>query len=269
MIRRPFGATGVEVPVVGQGTWRMGESRHEAEHEVAALRLGIDLGLTHIDTAEMYGEGGAERVVAQAIRGLRRESLFLVTKVLPSNASYEGTLRACERSVERLGVDYVDVYLLHWWGSHPIAETMRAMEALVRRGLTCFIGVSNFDVAQMREAQAALRDNRLACNQVLYHLRDRGIETDVLPYCARRRIAVVGYTPLARGGFMRDVVARIAKKHGCTPRQVALNFLTRRPALFTIPKARRPEHVRENVAALDVRLAPREVKAIDRGFRAP
>ena len=267
MLRRPFGSTGVEVPVIGQGTWRMGESRRAERTEVAALRLGLELGMTHIDTAEMYGGGGAERVIAQAIRGYPRGGLFLVTKVLPSNASYAGTLKACERSVKRLGVDSVDVYLLHWWSDrHPVAETLRAMEELVRRGLTRFIGVSNFDVGQMREAQAALRANRLACNQVLYHLRDRAIERDVLPYCERERIAVVGYTPLARGGFMRDTVAGIAERHGRTPRQVALNFLTRRAALFTIPKAGRPEHVRENAAALDFTLTAEDLRAIDRAF---
>ncbi len=267
MLRRRFGSTGVEVPVIGQGTWRMGESRREEKTEIAALRLGLELGMTHIDTAEMYGGGGAERVVAQAIRGYPRARLFLVTKVLPSNASYAGTLKACEQSVKRLGVDFVDVYLLHWWSERqPVAETMRAMEELVRRGLTRFIGVSNFDAGQMREAQAALRANRLACNQVLYHLRDRAIERDVLPHCERERIAVVGYTPLARGGFMRDAVAGIAPRHGRTPRQVALNFLTRRAALFTIPKASRPEHVRENAAALDFTLTAEDLRAIDRAF---
>jgi len=266
MIVRPFGGTGIEVAVIGQGTWRMGESPGARKDEVTALRLGIELGLTHIDTAEMYGDGGAERVVGQAISG-RRDQVFIATKVLPSNASYAGALRACERSLKRLGTEYVDLYLLHWWSSqHPIGETMRAMEELVARGLARFIGVSNFDVGQMRAARAALTRERLACNQVQHHLRDREIEDAVLPYCKRERIAVVGYTPLARGGFLRGVVAEIAERHGRTPRQVALNFLTRRDSLFTIPKASRPEHVRENAAALDFRLTPAELKAIDDAF---
>lgn len=263
MITRPFGSTGVSVPVVGQGTWRMGERRGAERDEIAALRLGIDLGLTHLDTAEMYGDGGAERVVGRAVAG-RRAEVFIATKVLPRNASCAGTLRACEHSLQRLGTDYIDLYLLHWWSDeHPIGETMRAMEELVRRGLIRFIGVSNFDVRQMEAARAALTRERLACNQVLYHLRDREIEKDVVPYCEAHGIAVVGYTPLARGGFMRGVVAEIAKKHGRTPRQVALNFLTRRPSLFTIPKASRPDHVRENAAALDFTLTPQDLVAIE------
>lgn len=266
MIARPFGWTGVKVAVIGQGTWRMGESRAAQREELRALRRGIDLGLTHIDTAEMYADGGAERLVGQAVAG-RRAEVFLTTKVHPQNASYAGTLQACERSLRRLNTDYVDLYLLHFWSAgHPIADTMRAMEELVRRGWTRFIGVSNFDVRQLKEAQAALTRERLVSNQVLYHLRDREIERDVLPYCERHRIAVVGYTPLARGGFLRGVVAEIAKKRARTPRQVVLNFLTRRPSLFTIPKAGRPEHVRENAAALDFTLARQDLKTIDAAF---
>lgn len=265
MIRRPFGATGVSVAVVGQGTWRMGERRSDAKAEVAALRVGIELGLSHIDTAEMYGDGGAERVVGDAIRG-RRDEVFVATKVLPQNASFDGTMRACERSLKALGTDHVDLYLLHWWSDdHPIAETMRAMEALVRRGLTRFVGVSNFDPRQMTQAHEALTTERLACNQVEYHLRERAIESDVLPWCERHRVAVVGYTPLARGGFKKDVVTRIARHHGRTPRQVALNFLVRRPSLFTIPKASTVEHVRENAGALDFTLSRAEMREIQRG----
>ncbi|MEK7879074.1 MAG: aldo/keto reductase [candidate division NC10 bacterium] len=263
MITRPFGSTGARASVIGQGTWSMGESRRAEDDEVLALRLGIELGLTHIDTAEIYADGGAERVVGKAVAG-RRHEVFIATKVSPRNASYAGTLRACEESLERLKTDYVDLYLLHWWSDHhPVGETMKAMEELVSRGLTRFIGVSNFDVAQLREAQAALTRERLASNQVLYHLRDRGIEKELLPYCERHGIAVVGYTPLARGGFLRGGVADIARKYGRTPRQVALNFLTRRPSLFTIPKASRPEHVRENAAALDFALTPDDLGAIE------
>src|SRR3989475_7316202 len=267
MITRLFGATGVVVPVIGQGAWDTGESRRQEGAEVAALRLGLELGLTHIDTAERYGDGGAERIVTQAIKGHPRDALFIVTKVLPSNASYAGTIKACEQSLKRLGTGHVDVYLVHWWsGQHPIADTMRAMETLVKRGLTRFVGVSNFDVAQMRQAQAALGSARLACNQMLYHLRDRAIERDLLPHCEREKVAIVGYTPLARGGFMRDAVVEIAKRHGRTPRQVALNFLTRRAGLFTIPKASQPEHVREHAEALDVTLSAAELRTIDAAF---
>jgi diketogulonate reductase-like aldo/keto reductase len=266
LVLREFGATGVQVPVIGQGTWHMGEQRVAARDEVAALRLGIELGLTHIDTAEMYAEGAAERIVAEAIAG-QRDRVFLVTKVLPSNASYAGTIQACEQSLRRLRTDRVDVYLLHWWsGRHPIEDTMRAMAALIGRGLTRFAGVSNLDVAQMQAAQAALGGPRLACNQVLYHLKAREIERDVLPHCERARVALVGYTPLEKGGFLRGVVADIARAHDRTPRQVALNFLTRRPALFTIPKASQAAHVRENAAALDFTLSKAELAAIDGAF---
>ncbi|HEY7141122.1 MAG TPA: aldo/keto reductase [Methylomirabilota bacterium] len=263
MITRPFGPTGVPVAVIGQGTWGMGEERARRRDEVGALRLGLELGMTHIDTAEMYADGGAERVVGEAVAG-RRDRVFLVSKVLPSNASYAGTIRACEESLRRLRTEYLDLYLLHWWSDrHPVGETMRAMAELSRRGLTRLVGVSNLGVDQMRKAQAALGRLPLASNQVLYHLRERSIEADVLPHCERRRVAVVGYTPLARGGFMRGAVAEIAKRHGRTSRQVALNFLTRRPALFAIPKASNPAHVRENAGALDFTLTRADVRAID------
>jgi diketogulonate reductase-like aldo/keto reductase len=266
VIRRPFGSTGVDVPVIGQGTWRMGERAADKKAEVAALRLGIDLGLTHIDTAEMYAEGGAERVVAEAITG-RRDRIFLATKVLPENASYAGAIKACTASLRRLRTDYVDLYLLHWWsGRHPIEETMRAMGDLIARGLVRFAGVSNLDSEQMRLAQAGLPGARLACNQVLYHLRDREIEASLLRHCERTRTAVVGYTPLARGGFSRGPLVEIARRLGRTPRQVALNFLTRRPALFTVPKASQAEHVRENAGALDFTLTPADLREIDRAF---
>ena len=267
MLTREFGPTGVPVSVIGQGTWHMGEDRRLKKNEVAALRLGIELGLSHIDTAEMYGDGQAEEIVADAVTG-QRDRVFIATKVLPSNASYKGTLDACERSLKRLRTNHVDLYLLHWWsGQRPIEDTMRALVALCASGKTRFAGVSNLDVEQMRAAQAALGKVPLACNQVLYHLRDRDIEKDVVPYCERERIAVVGYTPLARGGFMRGAVAEVARRLGKTPRQVALNFLTRRPSLFAIPKATRPEHVRENAGALDFTLTAQDLSAIDAEHR--
>jgi diketogulonate reductase-like aldo/keto reductase len=269
VIVRPLGAGGPPVPVIGQGTWHLGEDPRARDREVAALRLGLELGLTHIDTAEMYADGRAEEIVADVIAD-RRAEVFLATKVLPSNASYDGTLRAFEGSLKRLRTSYIDLYLLHWWSNrHPIADTMRAMEALVDRGLLRYIGVSNLDVPQLEAAQAALREERLVCNQVLYHLGDREVEAALLPFCERAGIAVVGYTPLARGGYMRGVVADIARKRGRSPRQVVLNFLTRRPSLFTIPKASQPDHVRENAAALDFSLTDADVAAIDRAFKPP
>src|SRR4051812_45241204 len=201
-MQRPFGWTGVPVSVVGQGTWMIEGSGAAEERAMEALRAGIDRGLTHIDTAEMYGSGRAEELTGKAIAG-RRDEVFLASKVLPSNATYEGTLRACERSLKRLGTDRLDLYLLHWESSHPIAETMRAMEHLIDQRQIRFAGVSNFDVDQLREAQAVLRHHRLASNQVLYRLRERGIERNLIPYCAEQQIAVVAYTPFGREKFPR------------------------------------------------------------------
>jgi diketogulonate reductase-like aldo/keto reductase len=273
MERRVFGGTGVQVPVIGQGTWHMGESRRERAREVAALSLGLDLGLSHIDTAEMYGNGGAEELIAAAIRGRRRADFFLVSKVLPRNASYRGTIRAAEQSLRRLRTDYLDLYLLHWPGSHPIADTMGAMEALVAAGKIRFIGVSNFDVAQMRAAMAALQHERLACNQVLYNLGARGIELDLIPTCRQEGTAVVGYTPFGGwprpGGRGLKVLSEIGARYGKTARQVALKFLTRQPKVFTIPKASSPEHVRENAGASGFTLTEADTTAIDAAFPPP
>ena len=271
MTHRTFGWTGVSLPVIGQGTWLIEE---DSARGIEALRLGLDLGMTHVDTAEMYGNGKAEELVARAIAG-RRDEVFLVSKVLPSNASYDGTLRACEASLVRLGVDRLDLYLLHWPGRHPIGETMRAFEKLVAEGMTRYVGVSNFDVEELAEAERALPNERLACNQVLYHLGDRGIERRLIPYCAERGIAVVGYSPFGhRGRFPSPrtpggrVLEEIARRHGRTPRQVALRFLTRAD-VFTIPKSGNPEHVRENAGGTGWELAPEDLDALDRAFPAP
>uniref|UniRef100_Q02AS1 Aldo/keto reductase n=1 Tax=Solibacter usitatus (strain Ellin6076) TaxID=234267 RepID=Q02AS1_SOLUE len=270
-MKRPFGWTGVAVPIIGQGTWMIEGAEGGA---LEALRTGIDLGLTHIDTAEMYGSGRAEEITGQAIAG-RRKEIFLVSKVLPSNAGYEGTLRACERSLKRLGTGYLDLYLLHWESSYPIAETMRAMERLIDQRLIRFTGVSNFNTNQVREAQVALRHHRLASNQVLYHLRERGIERNLIPYCAEQEIAVVAYTPFGKEKFPRAdspggrVLAEIAGRHGRTVRQVILNFLTRFPHVFTIPKASSAAHTRENAGGIGWSLTPEEIAAIDRAFPAP
>jgi len=277
LLRRKFGWTGLEVPVIGMGTWMIeGRSRDAERRAIEALRLGLDLGMNHIDTAEMYGNGRTEELVAEAVDE-QREQVFLVSKVLPSNASYQGTLRACERSLKRLKTDFIDLYLLHWPSSqHPIEETMRAMEKLVDEGRIRFIGVSNFDVEQLREAQHALKKYRIACNQVLYHLAYRGIERDLLPYCAENGIAIVGYSPFGHGNFPSShsrggkVLAEIAKRHNRTMRQVALNFLTRDSNLFTIPKAGSPDHIRENSGAVgNWKLTDEDIAAIGSTFPLP
>ena len=267
MQTREFGATGKTVSVIGQGTWQMKKTGLDA------LRVGTELGMTHIDTAEMYT--GSEEVIAEAIRG-RRKDLFLVSKVLPSNASYKGTLRACDASLKRLNTDYLDVYLLHWWsGAHPMADTMRAMEELLAAGKIRHIGVSNLDVDRLKQAQQALTRERIVCNQVLYHLRSRGIENRLLPYCESQNIAVVGYSPFGQDDFpapnskQGKALAMIAERHGKTPRQVALNFLTRRKSLFAIPKASNVDHVRENAGGSGWELAPEDLKLIDSGFPSP
>src|SRR5881397_3870859 len=267
MLEREFGSAAVRVPVVGQGTWNMKRDSLEA------LRTGIELGMTHIDTAELYT--GAEEVIAEAIRGIRSK-IFLVSKVLPSNASYKGTLRTCDASLRRLKTDYLDAYLLHWSsGSHPIGETMRAMEELVTAGKVRCIGVSNFDVDRLKQAQRALTRDKIICDQVIYHLRSRGIENHVLPYCESQDIAVVGYSPFGQGDFpspaskQGKVLQTIADRDGKTPRQAALNFLTRRKSLFAIPKASRIEHVRENAGGTGWKLTEDDLKLIDRAFPPP
>ena len=274
MIKRPFGWTNVEVPVIGQGTWMIEGEPDREKRAVETLRLGLDLGLTHIDTAEMYGEGRVEQLVAEAIAG-RRDEVFLASKVLPSNASYEGTLKACEGSLRRLRTDRLDLYMLHWPGRHPIEETMRAMENLIERGLIRFAGVSNFDVEELQRAADSLDGQRLACDQVLYHLEDRGIELRLLPQCTQEQIAIVSYSPFGHGKFPGGhsvggrLLAEIAERHGRTPRQVALNFLTRHPNVFAIPKTTHPDRVRENAGAVGWNLSAQEMDAIDRAFPAP
>jgi diketogulonate reductase-like aldo/keto reductase len=267
MVSREFGITGKTVPVIGQGTWQM------KKDAVEALRAGFSLGMTHIDTAEMYT--GAEEIVAEAIQG-RRNQVFLVSKVLPSNASYKGTLRACDASLRRLKTDYLDVYLIHWWsGANPISETMRAMEDLVTAGKIRHIGVSNFEVEQLKQAQRALSRERIACNQVMYHLRSRGIENRLLPYCESHQIAVVGYSPFGQGDFPAPksnhgrTLNTIAERHGKTARQVALNFLTRRENLFAIPKAGNLSHVRENAGGVGWTLGSDDIELIDEAFPVP
>jgi diketogulonate reductase-like aldo/keto reductase len=260
-----------EVPIVGQGTWQMAE-RRRADGEIAALRAGIARGLTHIDTAEMYGSGSAEELIAEAIRGTPRRDLFIVSKVLPQHASRAGTLRACEQSLRRLGTDYLDVYLLHWRGGVPLADTLGALEELVDQGKIRALGVSNFDVADLEEARALLRKHPIACNQVLYHLGERHIDADLIPYCEKHDIAVVGYSPFGHGRFPSDrsvggrALAAVAARHGATPRQVALAFLVREAPLFTIPKASTAAHADENAGALGLALDARDLAELDAAF---
>ncbi|MCI0572975.1 MAG: aldo/keto reductase [Myxococcaceae bacterium] len=264
-----WGPTGWKVPVLGQGTWQMeGDARTEA---IRALRRGLDLGLTHVDTAEIYGHGAVEELVGEAIAG-RRDEVFLVSKVMPSNATFEGTLRACERSMRHLRTDRLDCYLLHWPGPHPLSETVRAFETLVEQGKVRSWGVSNFDVDELEEALALAGEGRIACNQVLYHLQERTIERRVLPWCEEHRVAVVGYSPFGSGRFPHAsshggrVLTEVARVHGASPRQVALAFLTRRPSLFAIPKAARVPHVEDNAGAARVKLTREELVHIDAAF---
>ncbi|MBA3977370.1 MAG: aldo/keto reductase [Nitrosopumilus sp.] len=289
MIKRKFGWTDVQLPIIGQGTWLIEDNsggggqyrRNDTQLAVKALQLGLELGMTHIDTAEMYGNGRAEELVGEAIAG-RRTEVFLVSKVLPSNASYEGTIKSCRQSLKRLKTDYLDLYLLHWpSGSHSIGETMRAMEKLVSEGLVRYIGVSNFGVEELKEAEKAMRNERIACNQVLHHLGYRGIENSILPYCAKQEIAVVGYSPFGHNGSLfssssqgnnkRRMLEEIARRHGKTPRQVVLNFLTSvHPAnIFTIPKTSNPNHVRENSESVGWDLARDEIASINEAFPVP
>jgi len=267
-----FGGTGVAVPIIGQGTWNL--ERSDRLTAIATLRAGLDAGTTHIDTAEMYGNGRVEELVAEAIAG-RRDEVFLVSKVLPANASAAGVPRACHASLRRLRTDRLDAYLLHWPGRHPVAETIAAFEALVRDGKIRAWGVSNFDVDALEEAAAIAGAERIACNQVLYHLGERGIEHAVLPWCTRRGVAIVGYSPFGSGDFPSArsaggrVLAEIARAHGATPRQVALAFLTRDPGVFAIPKASSPAHALENAAAGDLRLRDADLRRLDAAFPRP
>jgi diketogulonate reductase-like aldo/keto reductase len=270
VIQRRFGPLAREVPIVGQGTWNTPTRGAAADEAKRALRRGIELGMVHIDTAEMYGDGASERLIGEAIRGLPREQLFLVSKVLPSHGRFAATIRACEESLQRLGVEYLDCYLIHWRGSTPLSETLGALEQLVDDGKIRTLGVSNFDVDDLDEAQAALTHVPLACNQVLYHLGERTVETHELPWCNAHDVALVAYTPFGRGDWTdapgAHVLESVAGKHGATPRQVILAFLTREPDTFAIPKASTLAHVEENAGAGDLRLDADDVAAIDRAF---
>ena len=267
---RAFGRTKRRVAPVGQGSWKIEASA--AASTVAALRRGLDLGLTHIDTAEMYGSGAAERIIAEAIVG-RRDEVFLVSKVLPGNASKRGTLAACEKSLARLRTDRLDCYLLHWRGAHPLQETIEAFDTLVRAGKILSWGVSNFDVADLEEVAAIAGAGHPSCNQVLYHLQERAVEHAVLPWCRRHGTALVAYTPFGQSAAPFDprtrqgaVLDQIAKARGATARQVALGFLLRHPEVFVIPKASSVAHVEENAGAAALDLSEAESGRIDAAF---
>jgi len=266
---RRFGSTKRDVAVIGQGTWHLEQA--DRASAIAALQTGLDLGMTHVDTAELYGSGEVELIVGEAIAG-RRHEVFLVSKVLPQNASRRGTLAACERSLRRLKTDWLDCYLLHWPGEHPLEDTVAAFEALQQEGKIASWGVSNFDVGDLEALALIGAGAHAVCNQMLYHLKQRAIEHAVLPWCEARGLAVVGYSPFGSGRFPGArteggrVLAEIAAAHGATPRQVALRFLVRRPSVFTIPKASTPEHARENAGAGDLRLSDEDIARIDRAF---
>jgi diketogulonate reductase-like aldo/keto reductase len=267
MKQKPFGKAGPHVPVIGQGTWYIDHGDRSAA--IAALRKGLDLGMTHIDTAEMYDD--AELVVADAMSG-RRDEVFLVSKVLPSNASRGGTVQACERSLKRLKTDRLDCYLLHWRGQYPFEDTVAAFEDLVSAGKILSWGVSNFDAADLEEMQSAAGTGRIACNQVLYHLNERAIEHSVIPWCEENGVALVAYSPFGHDDFPSAqssngrVLQQIAERYGATPRQVALSFLTRRPSVFTIPKASSAVHAAENAGAGKLDLSEQDIEAIDKAF---
>ncbi len=260
---------GTALPALGMGTWKMGERAAQRGAEVAALRRGLELGLTVIDTAEMYADGGSERVVGEALAGLR-EQAFVVTKVLPSNASRTGTLAACERSLERLRVEAIDLYLLHWRGSHPLAETLEAFAALLRAGKIRRWGVSNFDVADLRELGALPGGAACAANQVYYALSERGVEVQLLPWHAAHGVVTMAYCPLDEGRLLgHRALAGVARRHGATAAQVALAWLLRRPGTIVIPKSGRVAGVEENAAARGLRLDADDLAQLDAAFPPP
>jgi diketogulonate reductase-like aldo/keto reductase len=261
--------SGERIPALGQGTWRMGESRAKRDVELRSLQLGLELGLTLIDTAEMYASGGSEELVADAIEG-RRDEVFLVTKVLPGNATPSGTMEACERSLERLRTDRIDLYLLHWRGQHPLAGTVEAFRELKAAGKIRHWGVSNFDAFDLAELIEIAGGDEVATDQVLYNLSRRQAEFELLPWCRDRSIPLMAYSPVDRGALVRhDAVVGIAEKHGAGAAQVAVAWVLQRDDVCVIPKASTPEHVRENVGALELRLDDDDLRRLDEEFPPP
>ena len=261
--------SGDKVPVLGLGTWRMGERKAERAAEVAAIKLGLDLGIRLVDTAEMYGEGGAEEMLSEALAG-RRDDIFLVSKVYPHNASRKGAVAACERSLTRLKTDRLDLYLLHWRGSVPLDETVDAFETLKKDGKIRQWGVSNLDAGDMDELAGVAGGKNCASNQVLYHLDSRGIEWALLPQCQKQEIMVMAYSPLGQGPLLRKAaLKKVADKHGVDPAAAALAWVLRHPGVITIPKAVKAEHVRANLQALEVKLDEEDLRALDAAFPPP
>jgi len=265
-IKLPSGAS---IPTLGQGTWCMGDDKRRRSGEIRALRVGLDLGMTLIDTAEMYGDGASEELVGEAIAG-RRDEVFLVSKVLPSNASAAATIAACERSLRRLGTDRIDLYLLHWRGGTPLEETLAGFEQLVRQGKIRHWGVSNFDLEDMEELLALPGGANVQANQVLFNLSRRGIEFDLLPWCRARGVPVMAYSPIEQGRLLgRPELASVAGRRGCTPAQVALAWLLMQVGVVAIPKAATEKHVLQNRAALDLERSEQDLAELDRAFRRP
>lgn len=265
-LKLPSGQT---IPILGMGTWQMGENRRDRQQEIEALRHGLDLGLSLIDTAEMYGEGSAEEVIAEAIAH-RRSEVFLVSKVYPHNASKSGAIAACERSLQRLKTDYLDLYLLHWRGSIPLTETLAAFQSLQQAGKIRSYGVSNFDIQDMEEAIQLEGGNAIATNQVLYNLRRRGIEWDLLPWCRRHGISLMAYSPIEQGRLLDNrVLQAIAQERGVSAAQVAIAWLLHQDSVIVIPKSSRVNHVEQNYAALELRLTAEELEALDAAFPPP
>jgi len=261
--------SGDAIPVLGQGTWYLGETSGRRKDEIAALRTGLDLGMTLIDTAEMYGSGAAEELVGEAIAG-RRDEVFLVSKVLPRNATRRGTVAACEHSLRRLGTDRLDLYLLHWRGSHPLAETLEGFQSLLHAGKIRHWGVSNFDVADMDELIGLPGGSDVATDQVLYNLTRRGIEHDLLPWCQQRGVPIMAYSPIEQGRMLgHSALQKVAQRHGAAPAQVALAWVLRLDGIIAIPRTGEPQHVRENHGALDLHLTERDLAELDQVFPPP
>ena len=262
-------SSGKPIPILGMGTWQMGENARNRQSEINALRHGLDLGLSLIDTAEMYGEGGAEEVIALAIAN-RRAEVFLVSKVYPHNASKQGTIAACERSLKRLNTDYLDLYLLHWRGSVPLAETLDAFQALQQAGKICSYGVSNFDVKDLEEASHLNGGNAIATNQVLYNLTRRGIEWNLLPWCQQHSMPIMAYSPIEQGRLLNNqTLTAIAQEREVTAAQVAIAWLLHQDNVIVIPKASRVEHIEQNYTALDLKLSADELATLDAAFPPP
>jgi diketogulonate reductase-like aldo/keto reductase len=262
-----------QVPVLGLGTWYMGERDSEFDHEVAAIRYAMERGIRLIDTAEMYGSGGAEEVVGEAINSADappRDDLFIVSKVLPSNAHYDGVIRACDDSLRRMRTDYIDLYLLHWRGSAPFSETIEAFQTLQQSGKIKFFGVSNFDSPDLNEWCDTEGGDALVCNQILYNLSRRGPEWDVIPNCTRRDVPVMAYSPLEQGRLMGDpALTQLAEKHGVNDLQIALAWVLAQDNVIAIPKSVQPKHIDQNIAALDIKLDAEDMAILDAAFPPP